>query len=758
MYLILLWNGDEDSFGLFFVEHFRKFTLFYICYMYNYDRFQHFFPKEVIYLKDLPLEKNYLTKVNSVINHHIRELEIEYSNYSPYIYAVGDMINDWEFEMKKMNALRAKQTYPLKIDRLTKLKNSPFFGKIFMEDELGKAQYYIGEEDIHQGDRQMVISWRSEYGDLFYKKLPVVVKKDGNRVKVFRTRNFTIKNGQLLEYKDYEIIHINDEDADLLKAYKHYISSDFLQNQLVNRNAQKLKPIFQTIDQFQNEIIRMPLNKNVLVQGVSGSGKTTMGLQRLSYIMYQYEKKNVQSKILAICPNHLFLDYIQELVPNLNLSNVSFTSVQDLFRTLLPKGIKIAKSKIREDLTYHFLHSLQVDKRNMYAEWFQYKGSSDYLTLLEEFVWRLKRNAFHVDYSPIHPLLSKNLMFNIFEKLKQSPYNIMLSRAVNFIEQILEVKDKEKKDTLMPIIKKEFMQKKWNAEKVYITFLKTATFYRKDFSELNKKQSEWYEEDIPALIYLSYLLDNVNGKQKDFNHVFVDEAQDLTYIQYSVLKKIYNEASFTIVGDLNQQIFLQRGINSWEYIRSIYNCELLTLEYNYRSSKEIMDLASSCLIDATYTGSGVLETGVKPVQIICNNRQSISYNWSKINQLYIEKWLKKKESIAIITNSIKESESIEQALKEIGVIQTNVIRTTENTLDNSKITIISSLLVKGLEFNHVIVHNPSEREYPYDSYFSKLLYMVITRALYNIVISVVDPPTKLLLKADLEYKFESKQL
>ncbi|WP_019156991.1 UvrD-helicase domain-containing protein [Robertmurraya massiliosenegalensis] len=712
-------------------------------------------------MHELQLEKDYLRKVCFALDTSLRDLEIEYSNYSPYVYAVGDMYNDWDFEIKKTNALRAKQTFPAKIQRLKTLKNSPYFGKIYIEDENGKQQFYIGEEDIHLENRNLVISWRTEYGDLFYKKLPIVVLNSGNTVKLFKIRNFNIRNGQLLDYNDYEIMHIDNVESDLLKAYTKYISSDFLQNQLVNRNAQKLKPVFQTIDQLQNEIIRMPINQNVIVQGVSGSGKTTMGLQRLSYVIYQIEKNKGQSKILAICPNNLFLDYIQDLVPNLNLNNVVFASVQDLFSHFLPKDLKIAKAKIRDDLTYHFLHALDENKRTIYANWFKYKGSKEYANLLETHVQNIKQNLFNKDLTNIHPLLSRSLMLNIYDRLKHVPYNIMVTRAISYIEQILEVKDKQRLNNVLPLIKQEFLKKKVNVEIVYRDFLKNGELFKTvEFAELNRKQNQWYEEDIPALIYLSHLLENVNVKDSDFNHIFVDEAQDLTYIQYILLKKIYEGASFTIVGDLNQQIFLQRGISSWDSITPIFKCKLLYLEYNYRSSKEIMDLATSCLIDPLYTGSGVLETGVKPVQLLFNNR-NIKFekiNWKKIYHEYIEKWLQKNESTAIITNSIEDSENIERFLNAIGVMETNVISTTESLLDHSKITIISALQVKGLEFNNVIVYNPSERDYPVNDYYSKLLYMVFTRALYNIVIVAVDSPSKLLLKADIEYLFKNRRI
>lgn len=706
-------------------------------------------------MHDLKLEKGYLIKVIKVLTKKIRDLEVEYSNYSPYIYAIGDMEDDWDFAIKKNKALRAKHIFPEKIQRLTTLKNAPFFGKIYIEDQHGLKQYYIGEEEIFNEHEYLVISWKSDFGDIFYKKLPIVTV-NGHRLKLLKTRNFNISNGQLLDYKDYDV-----KENDLLKAYKSYISSDFLQKELVNRNAQKLKPIFQTIDQLQNEIIRMPLNQNVLVQGVSGSGKTTIGLQRLSYIIYQLEKKKTRSKILAICPNKLFLDYIQELVPNLNLKNVEFTSVKNLFLSFLPDGITFAKSKIKDDLTYHLLNSLNENLRNLYSDWFQFKGSKEYIELLEDYVQELKLNFINNDFSTIHHIMSKTFMLDVFGKFKHHPYNEVITKSIDYIEDHFKRQNIENIDDIFPSIKQKISKNKLNnLKKVYMDFLSTnASLYREDFEEPTNNQINkgiFYEEDSPALIYLSLLLDNVTIKKNNFNHIFIDEAQDLTYIQYLVLKRIYKKACFTIVGDLNQQVFLQRGIGSWDHITPIFKYRKFELQYNYRSTKEIMALATSCLIDPIYKGNGVLETAVKPLQLIFNNKQSRYNIWRKVYKEYFEKWFNNNESIAIITNSIEESENVENILNEIGVVDTNVIYNTECILDSAKITIISALQVKGLEFNNIIVYNPSEDAYPDNSYYSKLLYMVFTRALYNIIFIAVDPPTKLLQSADLNYLFESK--
>ncbi|MEH7247821.1 hypothetical protein V7114_13665, partial [Neobacillus niacini] len=290
---------------------------------------------------ELIKEKEYFQRVLEVIFQKIKRLESEYNRISPYVYAVGDLFNDWEYETKKLEALRIKREYEPKLNNLKRLQKEPYFGKIHLVIHDEKKEYYIGQDDIiDTHNKQHVISWRTELGDLFYKRLPSVKLKNGTIVIINKTRSFTIKNGSLESFKDFEIIREENHLSDLLTAYKQYISSDFLQNQLVNRNAQMLRPILQTIDQKQNEIIRMSMNRPIVVQGVSGSGKTTMGLQRLSYIMYHFEKKyNKSASILAICPNDIFLDYINELVPNLSLQSVKFMTIQQLFNKLLPKGI-----------------------------------------------------------------------------------------------------------------------------------------------------------------------------------------------------------------------------------------------------------------------------------------------------------------------------------------------------------------------------------------------------------------------------------
>ncbi|AZB44656.1 hypothetical protein CEF21_21495 [Bacillus sp. FJAT-42376] len=708
-------------------------------------------------MEDLQSEKEYLRKVNNILSGKLRNLEAEYSYHSPYVYAIGDMENNWEFEIKKMNALQAKKTLPPKIDLLKKILESPYFGKIYIEDEIGKREIYIGENNIDHEDVNLVSSYSSSYGDIFAKKLPIL-SINGNKIKLFKTRHFNIHNRRLCGYKDYEVLH-TEKKTDLLEAYKKYITSDFLRNQLLNRGTKGLKPIFQTIDQLQNEIIRMPVNQNVLVQGVPGSGKTTLGLHRLSYIIYQLDKEKMFTKILAICPSNLFLSYIQEQAPNLNLKSVKFQSARDIFFSILPKGINIAKPKIRDDLTYFFNNKFNIDKRGMYASWFRNKGSKGYVELMEIYLKGIKHQLFNRDYSKLHPLLTNSFMLHVLKKYETLPFNSMLLRAASYIEQRLEIIAKDQVDFILPVIKRDLLKYKLNTEKVYQGFLKTKRlFSNREFAELNFNQNKWYEEDIPALIYLSFLIDNVPQKEVDFNHIFIDEGQDLTYVQYVLLKKVFKEASFTIVGDLNQEIFLQRGIESWDFIIPLFKSRLLKLNYNYRSSKEIMNLATSTLIAPSFTGIGVIETGLKPKALKFDGYKSDIYNWGRIYKEHIAKWLQKNESIAIITNSIGESENISITLNEIGIKNTNVVGTSESNLYIANITIISALQVKGLEFDNIIVYNPSNRNYPHDVYFSKLLYMVLTRALHNIIIALVEPPSKLLYKAESEFLIENRRI
>ncbi|MEH7250494.1 3'-5' exonuclease, partial [Neobacillus niacini] len=401
-----------------------------------------------------------------------------------------------------------------------------------------------------------------------------------------------------------------------------------------------------------------------------------------------------------------------------------------------------------------FNHVLEKEKKSLYVEWFQLKGAKIYAEHLKEHIDNMKKEAFLGDFTSIHPLLNNKIMNQIYDRVKDLPYNDMYSRTIIFIQQLFDLKSPENSTELVSNFKKYWNVIRKSVNEVYTEFLQKEYLFSADRNnllvQLSRNQREYYEEDIPALVYTSFLLDKPNNIQ-NFDHIFIDEAQDINYIQFLLLKTFCPTSSFTIVGDLNQQIYLQRGIGSWENLKPLFDFNFMSLEYNYRSSKEIMDLATSCLIKTDYKGTGILETGVRPIQYFFNKKTSDTENWLRIKKRYLADWLLSKQSIAIITNSIEDSEKIEESLYSIGLLETNVIRSSNSTLDHSKITIISSLQVKGLEFNHVLLYNPSEKEYPADNYFSKLLYMVMTRALYNLVLLIIDNPTSLLEEADLNY-------
>lgn len=599
-------------------------------------------------MKELKLEKEYLDTVVNLIYNRKLKLKDEYKTYSPYIYAVGDMYNDWDFEMKKVKALRMKAIYDPKIRHLKKLEKNPYFGKIVLEKEKVKEEYYIGSEEIrNQKNELVVISWLTEYGDLFYKRLPYEVLSNGDEVEVLKTRNFNIENSRLVDYKDYEIKSGKESFADLSHAFEKYISSEFLQNELVSRNAQKLQPIFQTIDQIQNEVIRMNPAGTLIVQGVSGSGKTTMGLQRLTYIIYQFEKDyKKRPNILALFPNNIFLDYIHELVPNLNLNAVDFKVVEEFFLGLKSSKIKIEQKKIKDDLTYHLTHSLNEEKRTLYSKWFKLKGSKKYAEKLKRFVEARKERLYTLNFNGIHPTLNNEAMIQMLNAEKNLPYNEMLSKIAKKVEgnlkAIQEITKEELKNKLSSF-RREINSHKQNVADTYQDFLKSEYIFRDldldpIFIELNQ-QGKVYNEDIPALVYLSFLLNKSNIETR-YDHIFVDEGQDMNYIQFLILK--YFSYNFTIVGDLNQQIYLQNGIDNWEELSSISDYKFKSLDYNYRSTREIMELATSCLINPTYIGTGVLETGIKPTQYVFSAKETRLSNWRNIINKYLVEWQAKR--------------------------------------------------------------------------------------------------------------------
>lgn len=635
-----------------------------------------------------------------------------------------DRVNDYIKHYDENSLLYGKLIYDTnhKLNLVKRLSDKPYFARIVFNDQNNKEyNCYIGKVGILDDDNNAItVDWRSPIASLYYDanvgcasyNCPEGLINGTLKLK----RQFDIQKGSLTSYQDINVV-ANDE---ILKPY------------LSVSNDNRLKNIIATIQNEQNEIIRKNILDNMIVQGVAGSGKTTVALHRIAYLAYTYEKTIEPSEYLIIGPNKYFVKYISDVLPDLDVDNVKQIIFDDLLSDYLHIKYFIQNPEINLNKA--------IKKDNLDS--LKYKGSiafKDYIdSYLDKYIINLYKDKDFYDKDI--KIIDKNIINNIYN-MKNN--NEILS---NKIEQTLillnkYIKDNQKlissnilnyvynhninnynnyKKNLNSFYKKQlrdfFNIKNINILNIYINILKSNTLY--DFNSsidtLNKKIIE--PEDIPALIYIGYRIFGPKDYQK-YKHTVIDEAQDYSPFNFYVLTKILSNSTFSIYGDLAQSLYSYKSILSWDEVTSIINNSYISyLNKSYRTTVNIMHEANKV---NKYLGLNEANN------VIRNGEDVIYHNSQNILDIYkvIDSNIQKGYKCAVI---VKDNDQLEKYRKLIDLEYLN------------KITLITASMAKGLEFDSVIILD-CDNNYNIDSILDmKLLYVSLTRALHKLDIFYND--------------------
>ena len=692
--------------------------------------------------------KNIIEKYEDVMEYYNQRIEA-----IPRIYMNNEVMIKNSIEM-----------YSEKLRLMKKSVNKPYFARLdFARDgEAKPEQLYIGKVGvIDEDNNNITIDWRAPVSSMYY---------DSNIGRASYKAPGGVCTGELLLKRQYDI-----ENREL-KSYQDVdtVSNDELLRPYLGASADnRLKNIVSTIQQEQNAIIREPLNENIIVQGVAGSGKTTVALHRIAYLVYNYRDNIKPNQYLVIGPNKFFVNYISGVLPDLDVENIKQLTYEELCAEFLNENIKLIdedrkliQSIVNEDL-------LNYEK---------IKVSMQFKEALDKFIKEMKENIIPEKgieikgYNIISSDIIKNVYFSIEElgsydniKTKLNRTSLILSKYIednydlimseikkqykkniattskelnkNELEKISFI-EKELKNGYKKYIKKYFGSLIPNILNVYIAFLNNIKKYinidlfnnmkekiQKNILNIKNKNVEF--EDLSALIYLKSKISGIE-QYEQYRQVAIDEAQDFGDFSFYALKYLLKNATFSIFGDLAQSIYQYRGIESWKsVINNTFNdkCEMKYLLKSYRTTTEIMNSANNI------TGYINLNTA-KPVIRHGKKVNYIKYNTSdeQINTIKnILKQYNEKEykTVAIICKNEEEATLINNKLRNKEFVINNI--TDSDTQYNGGICTITSYLAKGLEFDGVVVANASENEYNSSKAINmKLLYVAMTRPLHEL--------------------------
>lgn len=616
-----------------------------------------------------------------------------------------------------------------KLKELTILKRSPYFGKVtFSEEDIGVNDIYIGRFGVmkENGYEPVIIDWRAPIASLFYKgtlgEASYVTPEGEEQANIIDRRQLVIKKGELKGIFD-SAIDVKDE---------------ILQMVLAENTSKNLQDIVMTIQKEQDEIIRAPKDKVIVVNGVAGSGKTTIALHRVSYLLYNY-RKQFGDKILIFGPNDIFMDYISEVLPSLGESNV----LEQTFESFALKEINI-NYEIKGP-AYYFEESIKGNET--VKEEYIYKNSDAFLEFLDKKVDELNKNYFKIqDITFFNKVI---VDVNEIDELFNKYYiNMPLFRRSEKIKRILTLKIKDKRDEYVRKLNNDIKTKieslskeQYEIEKNDIEFkrrIRIREIIREVMNSRNRLDSfinhldvtELYKKltgtdeigyvDLAGILYLKIKLEGARYK-KEIRHIVIDEAQDYSIVQFKVIKALTSCKSYTIVGDKNQRLVKVDDEPAMLNLHKIFdkddivNYELLK---SYRSTKQIMDYASSFLDDKKVVPL-VREGEEVLVENTENDQDKIETIISLIED-YEEDGL---ESIAVIVQDINELNKVSAMIKnKIKILTFD----RDDLIYSGGKVIIPSYFAKGLEFDGVIiVENNKEVD-------GLIKYIMCTRALHRL--------------------------
>lgn len=606
--------------------------------------------------------------------------------------------------------------------RMERTRRKPYFGRIDFTDGEGTHEeaYYIGRAVIAEdATKPDVIDWRAPIASVYYEKslgkCKYSVKGEGAyEIDLTRKRTYEIENDELKDFYDSDVV-ANDE---LLTKY------------LAKNKRAVLSEIIATIQQEQNEIIRMNPKHNVIVQGVAGSGKTTVAMHRISYILYNYDLEFKPKDFYIIGSNRILLNYITGVLPDLDVYGVSQMVMEQLFVRLLYEDW---------DKRYEIA---PIDKQDARAA---VKGTYAWFHDLERFCDRYVWN--HLPHEDVvaektgHILMSASYIERMIEAGKTLSFNELKKRLNEYVTAKLENEIYGKDFTYSEEEKKSLNRK-------YGTYFGKEEFkddifelYREFLSgqDLAGKSVRIPEEcfDVYDLAALAYIYKKLKETQiiQEASHVVIDEAQDFGMMVYASLHYCLSNCTYTIMGDVSQNISFEYGLTDWEELKQLmlpdpYDYFGL-LRKSYRNTVEISDYATNILQHGNfpvYPVEPIIRHGEAVRTMACENYEDlVEHTKQEIERMRAESY----ETIAVICKDSEEAARVSNSLREAFEV---VDFGDENAEFTQGVMVLPIEYAKGLEFDAVLLFDTSTENYPEQDGYVKLLYVAATRALHELTV------------------------
>lgn len=695
-------------------------------------------------------EEQHLADTLAVVHDNIESYSRQVRQMQADIDEMLDHYHDNDVEVLTLlnNTITLNDHMKRALQKNEKAQSKPYFGRIVFYDETFHKQesIYIGRGGISRdATHQLVADWRAPVSNAYYEnglgKCSYSAPGGPVQIDLQLKRTFEIEDGTLLDYFDSEVI-AND---DLLTKY-------------LSKNKQAvLGEIVATIQKEQNEIIRKSPYHNIIVQGVAGSGKTTVAMHRISYILYNYAERIRPDDFYIIGSNRILLDYITGVLPDLDVYGIRQMTMEQLFVRLLYEDWDEKKYRIRQNDRSDSRGSVKGSLswfRELKAfcdelEWDTICRDSVYLNP-KQFVEGFQDGKTGVfDRTGTEPADPSDLILLVDGEaveryIRQNP-GVSLQNKINMLNQRLQNKINDEflgKDIRYTEAERKAIRKAYRSRYGGRTWKRSLFLLYQDF--LTGQTAKGYEVEIPStefdvydLAALAYLYKRIKETEviSEAHHIVIDEAQDFGMMAYAVLNFCIRDCSYTIMGDVSQNIHFGFGLNDWEELKQL----LLTtdldsfgiLKKSYRNTVEISRFATDILHHGqfpTYPVEPIIRHG-EPVQVRqAADRADLIRQAAAVLKAWQEKGF---DTMAVVCRDQKQADlTVRELSRYVDVMESDL----EKAVFGSGILVLPVEYTKGLEFDTVLILDPDRADYPVDDGHARLLYVAATRALHELFI------------------------
>ena len=674
--------------------------------------------QEKEYLKQITgLLKSLMNETNVSVKEHVDTLQ----EYKDYLWSNKDIDPHEIRSMREsiLNHLAVGESVIDKRKRLSKILDVPYFGRIDFCEENHSAQklpIYIGVHSFYDSRTQknLIYDWRAPVSGMFYDdelgSASYVSPQGEVRGRISLKRQYRIRRGQM-EFMIESSLTIRD---------------DVLQKELSSNADDKMKNIVATIQREQNGIIRNEEAHTLIIQGVPGSGKTSIALHRMAYLLYAMKENLASANILIVSPNKVFADYISTVLPELGEETVPQTTMEQIM-------LDVLNHKYKYQTCFQQVDELLEHKDSAFAERIRYKAAADFTNQIDRFILFMEKSFFQAEDVRLtnHLTVPAEFIAEQFHRFNRYPMRLRFEAMTDYIVEMLRLQygvtvTASQRTELRKKIKKMFAgNNDLDVYKAFYDWMGAPEMFK-----IGRNRVLEYA-DLAPLAYLHLALEGCRPSAV-VKHLLIDEMQDYSPVQYRIIQKLY-PCRKTVLGDAGQSVNPYGSSTADMIQRTLAAGDVVKLGRSYRSTYEIMSFSQRIrrnkdLVSVERHGTPPRVTGFK----------SATGERAALIDLIASFQESEYQSLGIICKTEAMARELSQHLKNCG-LEVHFISSLSSAFVRG-VMVTSAHMAKGLEFDEVIVPQVNR-----DNYCSELdrcmLYVAVTRAMHQLVLTYCGSPS-----------------